>query len=96
MNKMNVLVLVLAFLSMSAGLLFSFWPLIPVGIAFLVLYGHTTIGITSALLFDIVFGAPVGLLGFLHFPFLLFAVLCVVLRVLSIRLVLPRGDLGTL
>ena len=81
---------------MVLGLMLSFWPLVPAGIALLVLYGHTAIGVTAGLFFDIVYGAPVGILSMLHFPFLLFAVLCVALRIASIRFVLPRDDLGTL
>ena len=81
---------------MVLGLVFSFWPLIPIGVALLVLYGHTALGIAAGLFFDITFGAPQGLLSLIHFPFLLFAVLCVGLRVASIRFILPRSDLDTL
>ncbi len=96
MNRINIFVFVFALLCMALGLLCSFWPLVPVGVALLVLYGNTTLGVTSALFFDIIYGAPVGLLSFLYFPFLLFAVLCVLLRGLSLRFMLPRGDLGAL
>lgn len=96
MRSLNLFIIAVSFFSMAAGLLFSFWPLIPLGIALLVLYGHTTLGISSGLLFDLLFGAPIGALSFLHFPFLLFAALCVGIRAASIRFILPHSDLGAL
>ena len=81
---------------MVAGILFSFWPLVPMGLALLVLYGHTAFGITAGLIFDILWGAPVGVLAFLHFPFLLFALACVLIRVFALSVILPRGDLDAL
>ena len=75
---------------MLAALLFSFWPGVALGIALLVLYGHTALGVSAGLFFDVLYGAPVGLFSFLHFPFLLFAVVCVGLRILSVRFILSR------
>jgi hypothetical protein len=95
MKKSGLFLMILALLCFSAGLLFSFWPLLPLAVALLVLYGHTALGITTALFCDIIFGAPLGMFAFLHFPFLLFAVLCVGVRILSLRLVLERNDLDT-
>ncbi len=96
MRAFDLFIIIFASLCMIAGLVFSFWPLVPLGIALLVLYGHTALGISAGLFFDIVFGAPQGILSVLHFPFLLFAVLCVGLRVASVRFILPRSDLGAL
>ena len=88
--------MICACMLIAAGLIFSFWPLVPAGIALLVLYGHTALGITAGLFFDIVWGAPMGMLAFLHFPFLLFALLCVLIRVGALRVILPRGGLDAL
>jgi hypothetical protein len=96
MRNSEPFIITLSLICMALGLVFSFWPLVPLGIALLVLYGHTALGIGAGLFFDAVFGAPVGPLAFLHFPFLLFAVLCVGLRVTSVRFILPRSDLGAL
>lgn len=96
MKNKNLFTLLCAFVLVSAGFAFSFWPLVPAGIALLVLYGHTALGITAGLIFDIVWGAPMGMLAFLHFPFLLFALLCVLIRVVALRVILPRGDLDAL
>ena len=92
----NFFIVAFSILCLVAGLLFSFWPLLPLGVALLVLYGHTALGIAGALLCDLVFGLPPGLLGLLHFPFLLFAVACVGLRILAVSVVLPRSDPGAL
>ena len=96
MRAFDIFIIIFASLCMISGLVFSFWPLVPLGVALLVLYGHTALGISAGLFFDVVFGAPIGLLSMLHFPFLLFAVLCVGLRVASVRFILPRSDLGAL
>ena len=96
MRNSEPFIIILSLACMALGLAFSFWPLIPIGIALFVLYGHTALGIASGLFFDIAFGAPQGLLSLIHFPFLLFAVLCVGLRVASVRFILPRSDLGAL
>ena len=96
MKSSDIFVIVGSLVCMSAALFFSFWPLAAMGVAFLVLYGHTAWGIGAGLFFDAVYGAPVGMLAILHFPFLLFAVVCVGLRILAIRQILPRNDLGAL
>jgi hypothetical protein len=96
MERFNLLIIIISIAFIGAGLLFSFWPLVLAGIALLVLYGHTAFGVSAALLFDLIYGEPTGVLAFLYFPFILFALLCVVLRIVALRVILPRGDLGTL
>jgi hypothetical protein len=96
MRAFDFFIIAFSVLCMAFSLAFSFWPLIPLGIALLIFYGHTALGISSGLLFDVLFGAPVGLLSFLHFPFLLFAVLCVGLRIASIRFIFPHFGIDAL
>ncbi len=96
MRAFDIFIVSFATLCMVLGIIFSFWPLVPLGIALFILYGHTALGISAGLFFDVIFGAPQGVLSYLHFPFLLFAVLCVGLRVASVRFILPRSDLGAL
>jgi hypothetical protein len=96
MNKLDLVVLLASALLCGSALFFGFWPLIAVAVALLVLYGHTAVGIVVALTTDLLFGAPVGLLSYLHFPFLLFALFCVALRQLSLKVVLERGGPNTI
>lgn len=96
MNRLDLFVLITAALLWGASIMFSFWPFVAGAVALLVLYGHTTSGIVAALLTDLLFGAPIGLLGYLHFPFLLFALFCVALRQLSLRLVLERSSIDAI
>lgn len=96
MHRFDLSVVLLAILLMLIGLLLSLWPLVPAGVALLVFEGHVALGVTSGLVADLIFGAPLGMLSYVHFPFLLFAVACVVLRVVAVSVVLPRGGANTL
>ncbi len=90
MNRFDFVIIIFSILLLAAGLMFSFWPLVPLGVALLVLYGHTAFGITAALFFDVIYGVPVGLHAALHFPFLLFSLVCVGLRQAALAFVLER------
>lgn len=81
---------------MGIGLLLSLWPLVPAGVAMLAFEGHTTLAIIAGFVADLTFGAPLGLVSYIHFPFLIMAVLCVVLRVGARSVMLPRGGSYTL
>jgi len=80
----------------AGGLIFSFWPLTLLGIAIAVLYGHEFYGTFLALIFDLVLGVPTGLLGYAHFPLVIFALICFVVRYFALRYVLERGGVDAI
>ncbi len=90
------MIVFLALACAAAGIAFSFWPLIPLGVALMVLYGHTALGVTLGLFFDVIYGPPQGLFLALHFPFLLFALLCLIFRILAVSYILERSDPGAI
>lgn len=96
MKSADTWVYIGAFLLAVGGLIFSFWPLILLGIAIAVLYGHEFYGAFLALLFDLVLGVPTGMLGYVHFPLVIFALLCFVVRYFALRYVLERAGSDTI
>ncbi len=96
MKSADTWVYVGAFALAACGLLFSFWPLTLLGIAVAVLYGHEFYGVFLALFFDLVLGVPTGALGYVHFPLVIFALVCFVVRYFALRLVLERTGVDTI
>jgi hypothetical protein len=78
------------------GLIFSFWPLTLLGIAIAVLYGHEFYGTFLALLFDVILGVPTGVLEYVQFPLVIFALVCFVVRYFALRYVLERAGSDTI
>ena len=72
-----------SFVLAALGFLLPFWPLSLVGIALAALSGHWLFAICVGLLIDIGFGAPLGRLHFLYFPFTLAAAVLSLGRVWS-------------
>lgn len=96
MKSADAWVYVGAFVLAIGGLVFSFWPLTLLGIALAVLYGHEFYGVFLALVFDLILGVPTGLLSYVHFPLVIFALVCFVVRYFALRLVLERTGVDTI
>ena len=96
MHKIDTLVYLGSFAVAAAGLLVGFWPLCVLGIAIAVLYGHEFFGIGMALIFDLIFGAPTGVLHYVHFPLVVFSLICFIIRSVALRYVLERDSVDTL
>lgn len=96
MKVSDMLIIAGAAFCIVLGLFSPLWPLVPAGVALLVLYGHTTWGLLIALTADLLYGPPAGALALVHFPFFIFAVACVGLRALALSFILPRGRADTL
>lgn len=79
------------FMCAAAGLLLPFWPLIMLGVAAAVLSGRTIFGVILALLFDIALGSPTGWFHWIHFPLVVLALACFVVRYVALRYMLERG-----
>lgn len=91
MTRFDIFIIACSLASFLFGFLVPWWPLMALGIALLVLYGHTGLGVSAGLLFDVLWGAPPGAFMLLHFPFLLFAAVCVGVRALALAFILPRS-----
>ena len=63
----------ITFLLAAAGVLLPFWPLSIVGVLIGALSGRWIFAVVVALLIDLAWGAPTGVLHFLYFPFTLLA-----------------------
>ena len=63
----------IAFVLVAGGFLVSFWPLSVLGILFVAGMGRWVSAILLGLLLDIAYGAPIGFIHFIYFPFTLLA-----------------------
>lgn len=68
------------FLLASAGFLVPFWPLSVAGVALAALSGRWIFGVSTGLLLDLAWGAPVGTYHYFFFPFTIVALLGFVAR----------------
>ncbi len=68
------------FLLAALGFVLPFWPLSALGIALIALMGRWFLAVAVGLLLDLAWGAPIGLVHYLYFPFTLFAALCALAR----------------
>ncbi len=75
--------LALSFAMVAVGFLLPLWPLALVGVAIAALSGQWIFTLMLGLLLDVAFGAPVGKLHVLYFPFALFALAGIVVRYMS-------------
>ncbi len=64
----------------AASFLFSWWPLAAIGIIFAVIVGRWPLAIILGLMLDIIYGAPLGMMHILVFPFTIFAILGALVR----------------
>ena len=88
-------ILLLSFVIAAAGFLIPFWPLTLLGIALLGLLGHPIAAALLALLVDIAYGRPTGMLALLFFPFTLFALTTIAVRAVGKRVLLTRTERDT-
>lgn len=87
MRRMTKWIYIFSFILAAAGFLIPFWPLSVLGVLVAVAAGRWLFGVLLALLIDIAWGMPTGLLARLYFPLaLLAAVLATVRYALSRRL----------
>ncbi|HVZ75895.1 MAG TPA: hypothetical protein VG934_01330 [Candidatus Paceibacterota bacterium] len=80
MRKNSYAIIAIAFLIAAAGFLIPFWPLTVLGIAVMALLGYPLWAITLGLLLDLAYGAPIGTLHILVFPFTIVALASIVVR----------------
>ena len=84
-NSATKWILACSFATASAGFLLPFWPLSVAGILLASLSGRWTFAIAIGLLFDIAYGAPMGNMKYLYFPFTAVALLGILARIFSLR-----------
>jgi hypothetical protein len=81
--------LALSLMLAAAGLLLPFWPLSFLGMLLAALLGRWILAIILGLVLDSIYGAPIGSLHVLYFPFTLAALVAVVLRYYVSAFILP-------
>ncbi len=79
-NSASLWILALSFVLAALGFLLPLWPLSLFGIAIAALSGRWISAVVIGLLLDIAYGAPIGRLHFLYFPFTIFALLVALVR----------------
>lgn len=89
-------ILAVFFIVAALGFLVPFWPLCLLGIALMALWGRWLPAIITGLLLDLAWGAPVGLLHFLYFPFTICAAALALARFVGAKYVLDRDVPETL
>jgi hypothetical protein len=72
--------LAITFLVASAGFLLQLWPLALAGVVAMACVGRGWYAIPAGFLLDLAYGAPVGALAYLFFPFTIAALAVVVVR----------------
>lgn len=80
-----------SFVLASTGFLLPFWPLSLAGVALCALSGRYIFALLIGLLLDVAYGAPLATARFLYFPFVAFALLCLVARVWGERYFFDRS-----
>ena len=78
------------FLLAAAGVLLPFWPLSIAGVLIAALSGRWIFAVIIALLVDLAWGAPTGVLHFLYFPFTLLALAAAAARMWGGRYFLDK------
>lgn len=73
-------IVALACVLAAAGFLLPLWQIALVGVAIAALSGQWLAAVIIGLLLDIAYGAPVGRLHFLYFPFTIFALVTALVR----------------
>jgi hypothetical protein len=91
MTKTSRWIYATTFLLAAAGALLPFWPLCVAGILIAAFSGRWLFAVGMALLVDVAWGAPTGMLHFLYFPFTLLALLGAAVRVWGSRYFLDRN-----
>jgi len=79
-----------------ASFLFEFWPLAVIGLAALGFVGRGFLAPLLGLLLDLAYGAPVGLVTYLFFPYTLLGLLTLGIRYSFGRYLLERASRDTL
>lgn len=73
-----------------AGILLPFWPLGALGVLLAALSGHPAVALICAAVLDLLWGVMPGFSQYYFFPAVLFALLGIVVRALSLRYVLEE------
>lgn len=96
MSKASRVIYASSFVVAAAGFLIPFWPLSLVGIAIAALCGRYIFAVIVALLLDVAWGVPVGILHYLYFPFTIFAIVISLVYRVSAQYFLDRSSPDTL
>jgi hypothetical protein len=96
MTQTSRLIYALSFIIAGAGFLLPFWPLCIVGVLIAALSGRFIFAIFMGLLLDVAWGAPVGILHYIYFPFTILALVGALLQRLSGKYFLDRTPPDTL
>lgn len=80
-----------SFILIAGGFLLPYWPLCVAGVLLAAFSGRWIFGVCAALLLDIAWGAPGGILHFLPLPFTVLALLCGIARYWGARWFADRG-----
>ncbi len=86
----------LSFAIAAMGYLLPFWPLAVVGVLIATLSGRYVFGVVMALMLDVAWGVPTGILHYLYFPFTLLAFAAILARIFGRRYFFNRNSQETL
>ncbi len=89
-------ILSISFLLAAVGFLLPLWPLSLLGIALAALSGRWVFAIAIGVLLDLAYGAPLGTLHYLYFPFTLAAVVLSLVRYVGMGYVMNKDFPETL
>jgi hypothetical protein len=85
------------FIALTAlGFVLPFWPLSALGLILLSLWGRWLVALLLGLLIDVAWGAPVGALHFIYFPFAALALVVALARLYGARYFIDRTPSETL
>lgn len=79
------------FLLAAAGFLLPLWPLCVVGILLAAFSGRWLFALIVAVLIDLAWGVPTGLLHYLFFPFTIVAVLGALARIWGMKYFIDKN-----
>ncbi len=92
MRREIIFITFLITLAMVLGLGIPFWPLILFAIAIAAFYAPLYVAFILALLADLTYGPPLGLMAPLVGLFFIFAVVCYFIKLFALNFILERGD----
>jgi hypothetical protein len=84
-------VLAVFFALAAIGFLLPLWPLSALAVVLMSAWGRWLFAISVGLLLDLAWGAPVGLVHYVYFPFTLLAVVTALVRAWSAKYFIDRG-----
>lgn len=92
MKRETIFIAFLITLALIVGLGIPFWPLILFAITIAAFYAPLYVAFILALLSDLIYGPPVGLLAPVTGLFFIFAVVCYFIKLFALNFILERGD----